>query len=89
MGSRRGAGFCRHGAAWVCPAQNAKKPAPRERHRLFFEKRPLKKRRDIAVTARFYCAAGNPWIFIPGLMPFEENQPLLISNAYTPLFFGQ
>ncbi len=36
-----------------------------------------------------YCAAGKPWIFIPGLMPFDVNQPLLISNAYMPLFFGQ
>jgi hypothetical protein len=42
-----------------------------------------------ARPARFYCAAGKPWIFIPGLMPFDVNQPLLISNAYTPLFFGQ
>lgn len=55
----------------------------------FSGKRPLKKRQGVAVAARVYCAAGKPWIFIPGLMPFDENQPLLISNAYTPLFFGQ
>jgi hypothetical protein len=40
-------------------------------------------------STRLYCAAGKPWIFIPGLMPFDENQPLLISSAYTPLFVGQ
>lgn len=42
-----------------------------------------------AIDPAAYCAAGKPWIFIPGLMPFDVNQPLLISNAYMPLFFGQ
>ena len=28
-----------------------------------------------------YCARGRPSIFMPGLMPFAANQPLLISSA--------
>ena len=36
-----------------------------------------------------YCAAGNPCIVMPGLMPFDSNQFLLISSAYTPLLRGQ
>ncbi|CAG4894148.1 hypothetical protein R54767_01683 [Paraburkholderia gardini] len=43
----------------------------------------------LSKTALFYCGAGRPWIFMPGLMPFSVNQPLLISSTYTPLFFGQ
>lgn len=28
-----------------------------------------------------YCGDGRPWIFMPGLMPFDVNQSLLISSA--------
>ncbi len=28
-----------------------------------------------------YCGRGRPSIFMPGLMPLAENQPLLISSA--------
>ncbi|CAG4912373.1 hypothetical protein R69919_03989 [Paraburkholderia gardini] len=43
----------------------------------------------LSKTALLYCGVGRPWIFMPGLMPFSVNQPLLISSTYTPLFFGQ
>jgi len=47
---------------------------------------------------RFFARPALVFIARPGkaldlhprfLMPFDVNQPLLISNAYTPLFFGQ
>ena len=77
-----------------CGAPGALGPANEKSRRLvkgagFSEKAAGEAAAFAAMAAGNYCAAGNPWIFIPGLMPFDVNQPLLISNTYTPLFFGQ